>query len=356
MAGSVRTSVDISVKPERAFDAFVDELSLGLGVRGMKIDKFSRGGRITEAGVEVGVIDEWVKGKSISMRWRPKSWEEGTIRLVISFSRAGKGTRITVESKNWGSVLGGDTREILGWYAGEIVASLMSASAPERLGDWITDRRARRPSGENSRNFYRNPVYHWPNFFAILGVLNLKPEDNLVEVGCGGGAFLHEALKSGCRASAIDHSADMVRLATKTNRDSVASNRLKVELGEADHLPYAAGIFTCAVMTGVLGFLPEPAEAFAEVFRVLRSGGTFVAYTSTKEIRGTPAAPEPVASRVSFYEDEELESLARTAGFIDVRVEHPSLFDFAKKAGVPESDLGLFRGTSGSQFLICRKG
>jgi len=352
----VRASVDVPIKPKRAFDALVDELSFGLEVRGMKIDKLSRGGRITEAEAEVGIVDEWVAGKRISILWHPKTWEEGTTRLAILFARAGRGTRITVESKNWASVLGGDARELLGWYAGEVVAPLLSASAPKGLGDWITDRHARRPSGASSRKYYRNPVYHWPNFLAILGVLDIQPEDNLVEIGCGGGAFLHEALKSGCWASAIDHSPEMVRLATKANRDSVARNRLKVELGEADQLPYPAGTFTCAVMTGVLGFLPDPVKAFEEVFRVLRNGGRFVAFLSTKEIRGTPAAPEPAASRLHFYEDEELERLARAAGFDEARVEHPSLLEFAKKFGVPKSGLVFFRGTSGSQLLICRKG
>jgi len=355
MAGSVQASVDVPIRPKQAFDALVDELALGLEARGIKIGKLSRGGRMMQGEVEVGVIHEWMTGKRISILWHPKTWEEGTTKLAIEFTKAGKGTKITLKIKDWASVLRGDPRELLGWYAGEVVAPLLYASAPRGLGDWITDRHARRPSGLNSRRTYGNPIYHWPNFFAILGVLDLKPEDNLMEVGCGGGAFLHEALRSGCRASAIDHSADMVRLATKRNRASMTAGRLKVELGQADQLPYPAGTFTCAVMTGVLGFLPDPARAFGEVFRVLQSGGRFVAYTATKEIRGTPAAPEPIGSRVRFYEDEELESLARTAGFGEARVEHPSLYEFAKKAGVPKSDIGLFKGTSGSQLLVCRK-
>ena len=356
MAGSVRTSVEVPIKPTEAFDVFVDELYLGLEGRGLRIDRLSRGGRISEAEAEVGVVTKWLRGKGISIQWHPRTWEKGTTELKVLFSRAENGTRITVESVNWGSVLEGNGRELLGWYAGEVVASLFSASTPKRLGDWVTDRHARRPFGENSRKVYSNPVHHWPNFLAILRVLHLNEGDNLVEVGCGGGAFLQEALKSGCRASAIDHSTDMVRLATRTNRSSVERGVLKVEVGDAGRLPYQDGTFTCAVMTGVLGFLPDPASAFGEVFRVLQSGGRFVAFTSTKEIRGTPAAPEPIASRVHFYEDTELENLARIAGFGEVRVDHPSLFGFAKRAGVPKSDIDLFRGTSGSQLLVCRKG
>ena len=276
-------------------------------------------------------------------------------RLLILFTPASGGTKIAVESRGWGNVLADESRELLGWFTSEVVASLLSASAPKQFGDWLTDRRARRPSGPGSRKTYRNPTYHWPNFLAILRVLNLQPNDNLLEVGCGGGAFLHQALKSGCQASAIDHSPDMVRLTSKTNRDFIARNQLRVEVGEAGDLPFNSGSFSCAVMTGDLGFIPDASRAFNEVFRVLRNGGRFVVFTSSKEMRGTPAAPEPMASRIRFYDDDELEDLARDAGFNDVRVSHPSLFEFAKKAGVPKSDLRLFRGTSSSQMVICCK-
>lgn len=356
MAGSVRTVVDVSLKPKQAFRAFVDELSLGLETHGMKIVGRARGSRIMEGGVEVGTIDEWSPGERVALTWRPKSWEPGAMgRITMTFAARGSGTRITLESRGWGNIVGDDGRELLGWFAGEVAAPFLSASSPGRFGDWITDRRARRPSGAGSRKVYANPVYHWPNFLAILDVLQLRPDDSLVEVGCGGGAFLHETLKSGCKASAIDHSVDMVRLATRTNHSSVAAGHLRVELGDAEKLPYPSGKFTCAVMTGVLPFVPNPADAFAEVFRVLRSGGRFVMFTGSKELRGTPAAPEPVASRIHFYEDHELMDMARGAGFYEVMVEHPSLYEAAKKTGVPKADLEMFRGTSGSQLLVCRK-
>jgi hypothetical protein len=37
-------------------------------------------------------------------------------------------------------------------------------------------------------------------------------------------------------------------------------------------------------------------------------------------LRGTPAAPEPLASRGHFYDDQQLAPLAREAGMRDVEV------------------------------------
>src|SRR5260370_37561723 len=102
----------------------------------------------------------------------------------------------------------------------------------------------------------------------MLEELALPSNDYLIEVGCGGGMLLKEALKSGCRAAAIDHSPDMVRLAQEVNHDAVAEGQLAVKQASADHLTFPHATFTCAAMTGVLGFPPDPLAALREMRRV----------------------------------------------------------------------------------------
>src|SRR5258707_12115856 len=101
----------------------------------------------------------------------------------------------------------------------------------------------------------------------------MTANDYLIEVGCGGGMLLKEALTSGCRAAAIDHSPDMGRLAQEVNHDAVAEGRLAVKQASADHLPFPDATFTCAAMTGVLGFLPDPIAALRETRRGVGEGG-----------------------------------------------------------------------------------
>jgi hypothetical protein len=80
-----------------------------------------------------------------------------------------------------------------------------------------------------------------------------------------------------------------------------------------------------------------------------------VLFTGSKELRGTPAAPEPMASRLHFYEDHELTELARQAGFGEAHLEHPDFEPLARQAGVPEEAMELFKGRGGGQLLIARK-
>ena len=147
----------------------------------------------------------------------------------------------------------------------------------------------------------------------------------------------------------------MVKLATDQNQESIRNGRLKISIAEADSLPFPDGTFTCAVMTGVLGFLPDALLAFKEVFRVLASGGRFVAFAGSKLLRGTPAAPEPIASRLHFYEQDELEDLARRAGFTVVRVENPSLTSMLGKRAFVSRIWTCSRGPPGALSYSSRR-
>ena len=351
----IRVSVDLKLDLSSAFEAFVEELSTALSRLGLQFQA-GAGGRVMEGDVEVGRVVRWQPSEEIVLEWHAANWQPATVTsLGLQFGPVGDGTRVTLESPELGSLLGDQGNELAGWFASEVAAPLLSAMGPTRLGDWITDRRARRPSGPQARAIYRDPLYHRPNFKAILAVLGLRPDDHLLEVGCGGGAFLLDALKSGCKAAAIDHSPDMVRLAREVNHVAIQQNRLEIREGDAGSPPYPDGIFTCAVMTGVFGFISNPLKVLSEVRRVLAPGGRFVLFTGTKKLLGTPAAPEPMASRLHFYEDDELEELALTAGFAEAHLERPDYEPLAREAGVPEEQLGLFKGHGGGQLLVAHK-
>jgi len=358
MAVGIRASVDVKLDSGTAFQEFVEELSVALSHRGMQFEPES-GGRITEGGVEIGRVLSWQPGERIALEWHPAGWQpDATTKVELRFDPVQNGTRITLEHENLDVLLGDSGSELLGWFASEVAAALLAATGPSRLGDWITDRRARRPSGRQARQTYRDPLYHRPNFKAILKVLELGPSDHLLEVGCGGGAFLEDALKSGCKAAAIDHSVDMVELAQEVNRDAIKTGRLEIRKANADSLPFQDGTFTCAVMTGVFGFISDPVKALSEIARVLAPHGRLALFTGTKDLRGTPAAPEPVASRLYFYDDAELEQMARRAGFAEAHVERPDFEQYAREAGVPEEHMDLFacRGGPGyGQLLLARR-
>ena len=196
----------------------------------------------------------------------------------------------------------------------DLAAWRKSELPADAFDDWLTDRVARRPAGRRAEEIYGAEDVHEFARRAILAALTLGPQDRLLEIGCGGGMLLRDALRTGSAATGLDHSEDMVRLAAEQAPGA------EVVRGRAEDLPFGDGSFTAAAMSIVLMFLPAPVKVLRECSRVLVPSGQIAVYTTGPRLRGTPAAPEPLASRCFFYDDEALGRLADQAGFADVTV------------------------------------
>ena len=354
-APDLRVTYRADQSPTEAFDVLVSELEDGLARSGITFDA-KAGAAVSRGGSPVGVISHWEAGREVGVRWLAMPWgrsKDAAIRIRLEPD--GTGCRVTWSLSGWAGLFDSDPSALPDWVAGNLLPELFRRLLPEPVGDWTTDRMARRPAGVRSREFYRDPTYHWPNFWLILDRLQLAASDRLLEVGCGGGAFLKQALESGCSATGIDHSPQMVALAGEVNRDHVRSGRLTLRLGDAAHLPVDSDAFSCCVSTGAIGFFPDPLAALQEMRRALAPGGRVLIFASTPVLKGTPAAAEPVASRVHFFEGPELADLAKRAGFTNVHVDEPALESYARKAGVPEEGMPLFRGTGASLLLTAEK-
>ena len=178
----------------------------------------------------------------------------------------------------------------------------------------MTDRIARRPRGRRARATYGADDAHSFAWEPVLAALALGPGDSLLDVGCGGGVFLRRALQTGCSATGVDHSREMVRLARKTSG-------VPIVLAEAERLPFANGEFTAVSSLVAFFFFPEPVQVLRELRRVLDpERGRLAIFTTSPEAKGTPAAPYPLATRGHFYSDDELAHLPLAAGFSESRV------------------------------------
>ena len=190
----------------------------------------------------------------------------------------------------------------------DVVAWHDSGLPEDAFTGWLTDRVARRPSGRRAREVYGAEDVH---DFARLAP---GPGDHVLEVGCGGGLLLRDALATGARATGIDHSAEMTRLARQRAPGA------GVVCAAAENLPFAGYTFSALAMSVVFFFLADPVRVLRECRRVLRPGAPVAIYTTGPELRGTPAAPEPLASLGHFYPDAELAALASQSGLQDVQV------------------------------------
>lgn len=110
-----------------------------------------------------------------------------------------------------------------------------------------------------------------------LGFLNVGPEAEILDCGCGGGANLHALLKRCPKGTAVglDYSPVSVAASRKKNRAAIAAGRCRVEQGDVSALPFEDEKFDLATAFETVYFWPDLGGSFREVFRVLKPGGTF---------------------------------------------------------------------------------
>lgn len=303
----------------------VAELTSGLNKHhGPQLER-GDGGGLVHGGREVAAVEAWEPGERIVLRWRRAGWQpELDVRTEFAFEATRAGTRVSIRHTTWDAMVAGAMgvdeeiggwQEALGWFTGEVAAPFVASVSPSSFGEWVTDRAARRPTGLLAQAVYADPTEHQSGWEHVLDALRPGADDRLLEIGCGGGGLLDWALRTGCRAAGVDHSQDMLALASERNAEAVRDGRLDLVQADAAELPFEDGTFTAVAMANVFAHLPDPVAVLRECRRVLDPAGRLAVATISERLRGTPATPEPMASILGFYSTGELAAFARTAGF-----------------------------------------
>ena len=116
------------------------------------------------------------------------------------------------------------------------------------------------------------PVVAAHFYSLMLRELRLRPEDELLDVGCGAGTLLARATRAK-RVAGLDASQIQVGLARRRMADRLAAGTAEVVHGDAEALPWQDGRFSVVTSVNCLKFLADPDQGLREMARVLRPGG-----------------------------------------------------------------------------------
>jgi len=121
---------------------------------------------------------------------------------------------------------------------------------------------------------------------STIAALELQPDHAVLDVGFGGGVSFH-ALLAACKEGkvcGVEISEDMVARANKRWRAQIEAGRMEIQAGGADSLPWSDGTFDRILTVNTLYFWPDLDAGLADMVRVLKPGGRFVASVTPAEL------------------------------------------------------------------------
>ena len=107
---------------------------------------------------------------------------------------------------------------------------------------------------------------------AFMRLSGLAPGSRVVDLGCGSGVFTDVLLRHGYRCAGVDLSSKLIAIARGKYRD------IEFIEGDVEQLAFPDASFDGVLLSGLVHHLPDPSRCAAEVFRILRPSGKFVAF------------------------------------------------------------------------------
>lgn len=182
------------------------------------------------------------------------------------------------------------------------------------------------PSGEEGRNVgLEMNEHHYELWEWGIGHISIEPDSWVLDVGCGGGravSMLADLVEAG-KVYGVDHSSEMVGLASELNRNAVDSEHVSIIHSSVSELPLPDNMFDIVTAFETCYFWPDIIEDLKEVRRVLKDGGMLLIVNemyehSSFEERNSPFAE---ADGMNIFSPQDYRDMLESAGFLSVEID-----------------------------------
>lgn len=148
-----------------------------------------------------------------------------------------------------------------------------------------------------------------------------KSNAKVLDIGCGGGANVANWLTkcTNGHVTGIDYSKVSVEESKKLNAIAIKQGKCDIVYGDVSSMPFDEESFDCVSAFETVYFWTDLEKCFAEVNRVMKSGGTFLI---CNESDGTNSADEKWAKKIGgmkIYNEEQLYTALEKAGFCNIK-------------------------------------
>ena len=164
-------------------------------------------------------------------------------------------------------------------------------------------------------------------------IADIKEGDTVLDLGSGAGidAFIaRELVGEEGEVIGVDFTPEMIQKADK-NAEKLGYSNVRFLEGDIENLPIPQRSIDVVISNCVLNLVPDKQKAFAEMYRVLKSGGHF----TVSDIVILGDLPDRLRDSAALYAgcvsgaiaQEDYLGLLRAAGFSDVQVARERVID-----------------------------
>lgn len=155
--------------------------------------------------------------------------------------------------------------------------------------------------------------------WSIDNHIELSGNENILDVGCGGGQNIANFLKrTNGRVCGIDYSHASVAKSLKKNEKAVLEKRTEIVHANVSAIPFENEIFDLVTAFETIYFWEDIVNNFKEVKRVLKPNGKFVVCNESSKKEGNERWTNILDMRI--YSAEEIVVSMHQAGFSDMKI------------------------------------
>ena len=170
----------------------------------------------------------------------------------------------------------------------------------------------------------------------------IKPGNTVVDLGSGAGndCFIARSITGDTgQVIGIDMTEEMIGKA-RANAEKLGFNNVEFRLGDIDTMPVEANTADVVVSNCVMNLVPNKKKAFAEAFRIIKSGGHF----SISDIVLQGELSDELRNEATLYagcisgavQKDEYLRVIKEAGFINITIQKD------RKIDIPNEILSKF--------------
>lgn len=179
----------------------------------------------------------------------------------------------------------------------------------------------RKPKGKlgkiqlKSMNKEHTPVSLWG-----LKHLDIKADDVILDIGCGGGININRMSKLAKKVYGVDYSEESVNLSREVNDSEIRNGKVEVFKANVKKLPFEDDTFDIVTAFETVYFWPNIEKSFGEVKRVLKPGGIFMIGMESNGSDNLPMKISEKLINMTVYNDEELTLFLNNNGYSKITV------------------------------------